>query len=96
MEKKYMRYLITYDIRDEKRLTKVAKIMKDFGERVQYSVFECNLQESELNMLKSRLKWVINMEQDSVIFYYLCESCFSKIQQFGEGRNYEDDYCIVI
>lgn len=91
-----MHYLITYDIRNEKRLAKVAKIMKDFGERVQYSVFECNLKESELNFLKTRLKNVIDMKQDSVIFYILCESCFEKIEQFGEGRAYTEDYCIVI
>lgn len=91
-----MHYLITYDIRNEKRLALVAKVMKDFGERVQYSVFECNLKESELNLLKSRLKKVINMEQDSVIFYQLCESCFYQIEQFGEGRAYKEEYCIVI
>ncbi len=40
-------YLITYDIRDDKRLRKVHRTMKNFGDHLQYSVFECQLSDSE-------------------------------------------------
>ena len=37
-----MHYTVAYDITDDKRRNRVAKILKDFGTRIQYSVFECN------------------------------------------------------
>ena len=44
-----MRYLVCYDIRDERRLKRVGKMMKDYGTRVQYSVFEVDLERDRLD-----------------------------------------------
>ena len=46
-----MFYLVSYDIPDDKRKTKLAKTIKDFGDRVQYSVFECLLNKSLLDKM---------------------------------------------
>lgn len=62
------RYVIAYDIRDDKRLRVVAKTMVGFGWRMQYSVFISDLDMMELLDLKTRLARVINHAVDSVAF----------------------------
>lgn len=77
--------LVSYDIRDIKRLPKVAKLMEGYGDRVQYSVFECLLTERQLQELQRRLKRLIDPDSDSVRFYRLCESCKEGITILGQG-----------
>jgi CRISPR-associated protein Cas2 len=60
-------YLVAYDIRDSKRLRQVHKIMKGYGDGVQYSVFLCTLSRSELIELKWDLGDVINEAADQVL-----------------------------
>jgi len=54
-----MFYLVSYDIPDDKRRTKLAKTIKDFGDRVQYSVFECLLDKSLLDKMTDRIDKII-------------------------------------
>ncbi len=61
-------YLVTYDIRDDKRLRKVFKTMRNWGDHLQYSVFECQLNRVELLQLKAELRPIINHAQDQVLF----------------------------
>lgn len=61
-------YLVTYDIRDDKRLRKVFKTMRNWGDHLQYSVFECQLNPVDLLMLKGELKSIINCTHDQVLF----------------------------
>ena len=58
-----MFYSICYDIRDDHRRNQVVKALKDYGERVQLSVFEANLRPEELSRLKERLKSVRYLRQ---------------------------------
>lgn len=60
-------YIVSYDIRDEKRLRKVSKVMKEFGVRLHYSVFRCDMARIDLTRLKCRLSEVINQDQDRVM-----------------------------
>jgi CRISPR-associated protein Cas2 len=60
-------YLVTYDVCDDKRLRKVFKAMKGFGEHIQYSVFRCALNDTELIQLRERLSGLINQLQDQVL-----------------------------
>ena len=62
------KYIITYDIMDDKRLTRVCKTLKGYGEHLEYSVFECDLSDSELIVLKGRLSDIINHRDDQVLF----------------------------
>ena len=64
-------WLVAYDICDPKRLRRVATILEGFGTRVQYSVFECHLTESERMRLRSLLKDVIDHSEDQVLFINL-------------------------
>lgn len=61
------RYLLAYDIRDPQRLQKVARCVEAFGDRVQYSVFVCDLSNVELVYLKTNLEPLIDRQEDSVM-----------------------------
>ncbi|NTU52819.1 MAG: CRISPR-associated endonuclease Cas2 [Chlorobiaceae bacterium] len=87
--------LISYDICDTKRLPKVAKLLEGYGNRVQYSVFECILTERQYRELQRRLLRLIRPEEDSVRFYRLCESCRADIEIFGQGKVSENDYYFI-
>ncbi len=65
------RYLVSYDISHPKRLRKVAKVCEGFGTRLQFSVFECPLDEMRLNQLKAALAVEINADEDQVLFVSL-------------------------
>ena len=70
-----MFYLVSYDIPDDKRRTKLAKTIKDFGDRVQYSVFECILDKNLLDKMADRIDKIIVEKEDSVRIYCLCANC---------------------
>jgi len=64
-------YLISYDICDPKRLRCVAKLLEGYGTRLQYSVFECVLDEPRLRQLQADLHPILNHEEDQVLFVSL-------------------------
>lgn len=68
------RWLVAYDIRDEGRLRKVHNIVRSHGDRLQYSVFVCDLDSIEKLGLKSELRDVIRFDSDSVAFIDLGEA----------------------
>ncbi len=94
-EKKW--YLLSYDIRDPKRLRRAAKSILGRGTRVQYSVFRCRLSKAE----KERLLWEMGKfleEEDSLLIIGLCSGCVSKIEQTGTFQDWpevEDTFDIV-
>ncbi|GJQ64185.1 MAG: CRISPR-associated endoribonuclease Cas2 1 [Melioribacteraceae bacterium] len=75
-----------YDITENKNRTRLAKKLKDFGWRVQYSVFECDINKDELTKLNKITKSIIDEAKDSVIIYDLCEGCRKKIKTFGKEK----------
>ena len=60
-------YIVSYDIRDDKRLRKVSKVMKEYGVRLHYSVFRCDMARIDLTRLKGRLDEIINRNQDRIM-----------------------------
>jgi CRISPR-associated protein Cas2 len=64
-------YIVTYDIRDDKRLRRVFRTMRDWGNHLQYSVFECQLTRAELLELKGELREIIHDDEDQVLFINL-------------------------
>ena len=60
--------VVSYDIPDDRRRNRVCKLLKDYGERVQYSVFECMLRPDDLKRLRERLKPLLVLEEDDVRF----------------------------
>ena len=63
--------LIGYDISEPKRLHRVAKVCEDFGVRVQYSIFECRLDEAQFERFWERLTSEIDPKQDRVVAYQI-------------------------
>jgi len=61
------RYLIAYDIAEPRRLRRICSIMESFGERLQYSVFLCDLSVAELLNLEDKVVEVMNRAEDSVV-----------------------------
>lgn len=82
--------LVCYDIPDDRRRTKVMQTLLDFGQRVQYSVFECDLKGKDMDRLLKKLKRLVNQEEDSVRFYFLCESCLPKALVMGVQTGLEE------
>ncbi len=91
-----MFYIVSYDIPDTPRRTKIAKILDDFGDRVQYSVFECLLEQDLLEKMIDRLEKVVKLDEDSVRVYALCGSCEKVIKVIGQGEvTKEEKYYIL-
>lgn len=60
-------YLVSYDIRDARRLRRVYSAMRGFGDHIQYSVFRCVLSETQLARLESRLREELDIREDQVL-----------------------------
>ena len=73
-----MKYLITYDIENDKRRKKISDELEAFGYRVNYSVFECELNQTKLRKLKEKLEELVDVKYDSLRFYHICENCLPK------------------
>jgi CRISPR-associated protein Cas2 len=65
------RYLVTYDVSDDKRRSKVFHLLRDHGDHAQYSVFFCELTNTELAELRGRLAEAIHHREDQVLLLYL-------------------------
>ena len=74
-----MRNLVSYDIPDDKRRTKFAKIFEDFGDRVQYSVFECILDSMHLNSMIARINREPSWKRKTVCGFTPCARLVKKI-----------------
>jgi CRISPR-associated protein Cas2 len=89
-------YVISYDIVDDKRRHRVHETLKDFGRRVQYSVFECELDGGEAEELAQRVGFEIDGDTDSCRFYRLCEGCRSEVRIAGKGDQYREPEVIIV
>lgn len=78
-----MYIVVSYDVPEDKRRTKIHKVLKSYGQWVQLSVFECHLTDTQYAKLRSRLSKLIQPNQDSVRFYFLCGCCQGKIERIG-------------
>jgi len=89
-------YIIAYDIREPKRLHKVFKTMKDFGQHRQYSIFECRISGISLLKLKNKLEQIIDKENDQVLIIKLCVRCLDQIETIGIPRIVPQDGFTII
>jgi CRISPR-associated protein Cas2 len=71
--------VVAYDITNDRQRTRLHKQLKGFGTPVQYSVFECVLDERRFQELQAVVRKTIDATQDLVRYYRLCESCRTKI-----------------
>lgn len=88
--------LVSYDVSTkdptgEKRLRRVAKACKDYGQRVQYSVFECIVDPAQWTYLKQRLVDEIDEEKDSLRFYYLGSNWRRRVEHIGAKEGIDQE-----
>jgi CRISPR-associated protein Cas2 len=91
-----MFYVVSYDIPDDATRTKVFKLLEDFGKRVQFSVFECILDDKRLKEMTERIKKLIDVQKDSVRIYALCAACTKLVKILGLGELTEDKEVYII
>jgi CRISPR-associated protein Cas2 len=88
--------IVSYDMPDNKRRSRVAKALKGYGFRVQESVFECHVDQKEFTGMKEELVKLIIKEDDSIRIYQLCAGCQPKVQVIGIGEVTEEEEVIVV
>jgi len=82
-----MFYVVCFDIVDDRTRLRAAKVLKEYGQRVQKSVFECSrLTEEKFLKLKSRMEDLIDNSEDTVRYYSLCKGCLEKVELSGIGE----------
>lgn len=83
-----MMVLVTYDVRTSdaggaRRLRRVAKACRDFGQRVQFSVFEIEVDPAQWTALKARLEEIIDPDADSLRYYNLGANWQRRVEHVG-------------
>jgi CRISPR-associated protein Cas2 len=76
-------YVVAYDIPDDKRRTKVHKLLKGFGQWTEFSLFECFLTKKEVLLLRARLEKHLRANEDRVRIYMICDACLAKVETVG-------------
>lgn len=97
-----MLVVVSYDVNTnskggQRRLRRVAKVCKDYGQRVQFSVFECIVDPAQWAVLKQRLIDAIDVEKDSLRFYFLGSNWKHRVEHIGVKKtlDLEEDVLIV-
>ncbi|MGO8676470.1 MAG: CRISPR-associated endonuclease Cas2 [Limisphaerales bacterium] len=88
--------VVAYDISDPKRLAKAAKICEDFGVRVQYSIFECHVDQETFNEFWLKLLEVIDEEDDRLVAYKLDARCARETETAGTMVCSEKAVCYLV
>ena len=81
-----MTYIFSYDITDVRRRNQIAKTLNQFGLRVQKSVFQCDVPPEKAHNIKNNLLEIIAVEEDSVLFYPVCNDCLEKARFLGNRK----------
>jgi len=89
-------YLVGYDISDQKRLARVAKVVSGFGYRIQYSFFHCILSENEKKKMKMLLKKEIREQEDQIIILPVTERQLKDMEFLGCKINLRAEGIIVV
>ncbi|MDA8338378.1 MAG: CRISPR-associated endonuclease Cas2 [Nitrospiraceae bacterium] len=93
--------IVSYDVATsedggQRRLRRVARACKDYGQRVQYSVFECIVDPAQWAKLKDRLISEIDPEKDSLRFYYLGSNWHHRVEHFGAKPSIDQEGPLIV
>ena len=93
--------IVSYDVATsddtgQRRLRRVARACKDFGQRVQYSVFECIVDPAQWAVLKERLISEIDPEKDSLRFYYLGSNWHHRVEHIGAKASIDQEGPLIV
>ena len=92
--------IVSYDVSTEgsgqRRLRRVARACQDYGQRVQYSIFECMVDPAQWTVLRQRLLDEIDPEKDSLRFYYLGSNWRRRIEHVGVKKSPDQDGPLIV
>jgi CRISPR-associated protein Cas2 len=93
--------IVSYDVstnegKGQRRLRRVAKACEDYGQRVQYSVFECIVDPAQWAVLKERLISEIDPEKDSLRFYYLGSNWHHRVEHIGTKASIDQEGPLIV
>ena len=88
-------YVVAYDIPNDRRRTKVHKILKGFGTWTEFSLFECFLTKKEYIQMKNKLEKLLNDQEDRVRIYMICDTCLAKIETVGIAEPVEQTMYLI-
>ncbi len=88
-------WMITYDITDNKIRKTVHDLLRDHGQRVQYSVFECRLSKQQLQQLRKIVSQTIDSD-DRIRWYPLCSWCEADVQWQGSGKVIDNNEFYIV
>ena len=96
-----MLVVVCYDVstvapKGQRRLRRVAKTCKDYGQRVQFSVFECDIDPAQWAALRQKLIDEIDPEVDSLRFYFLGSNWRRRVEQVGMKKSYDPDGPLIV
>ena len=96
-----MLMLVSYDVstldtEGQRRLRRVAKTCKDYGQRVQYSMFECIVDPAQWTRLRQRLIDEIDSEKDSLRFYRLGSNWRGRIEHIGAKKPVDQEGSLIV
>jgi CRISPR-associated protein Cas2 len=81
-----MFWIVSYDIPNDRRRRKVSKVLEGFGRRVQYSVFECELNAEKAEKLEKQLSLHIDRDEDDIRLYPLDRQTLSFVRLLGRAQ----------
>ena len=89
--------VVAYDIPDDRRRTRLHDLLLEYGTPVQYSLFECLLEEKELEQMKKRVRRLIKPRLDRVRYYHLCAACQARIEATpADGEVVEEKEAYIV
>ena len=91
-----MRYVIAYDIADERRRARLAAALLDFGRRIEESVFLASVDEELAAEMRQRIQTIIELSEDCVHVFALCGACDARTEVYGRAELPEDKSFYVV
>lgn len=96
-----MLIIVTYDVSTEtaagrRRLRRVAKVCESMGQRVQKSVFECQVNEMQFEQLERALLVEIDEKEDSLRFYRITEPTKVRVKEYGVNRSMDFEGPLIV
>ena len=93
--------LVSYDVNTQdaagkRRLRRIARLCTSWGQRVQFSVFECLLDNAQWQVLRAQLLDEMDPERDSLRFYYLGNRYEAKVEHFGINAGYQPEGVLMV
>lgn len=96
-----MMVLVSYDVATsddggQRRLRRVAKICKNYGQRVQYSVFECIVDPAQWTLLQKKLEDEIDPSKDSLRYYFLGANWQKRVEHTGAKPTFDQEGPLIV